>query len=106
MTTTKELSEHDEQTTPNESNKELKDIIGPPVEEMKLLRETVHHDIQDLQNAVSKQQDITKLEESLTNSQKEIKNFLMDKIDLDTRNIKLIMDENRLLRTENGQLKD
>ena len=74
---------------------------------MKLLRETVHHDFKDLQNAVSQQkQDITKLEESLTGSQKEIRNFLIDKIELNTSNIKLVMEENKLLKRKNDQLKD
>ena len=107
MKSQKHPIEYEEQTICKASNEELKSIIEPLVEEMKLLRETVHHDIIDLQNAVSQQkQDITKLEESLTGSQKEIRNFLIYKIELNTRNIKLVMEENKLLKKENDQLKD
>lgn len=74
---------------------------------MKLLRESVHQDIQELQNALAKQQNnIIKLEGSLVESQKEVKSFLTDKIDLNTRDIKQIMDENRCLRKKNNQLKE
>ena len=105
MSTPKESNEHDEQATLNESNNELKNIIGPLEEEMKLLRESVHHDIQELQNAVLKQQeDFTKLKESLTESQKEIKNFFTVKIELNTRNIKLIM-ENRPMNSHASHIR-
>ena len=107
MNSQKDVTEHEEQNTCKDSNEELKSIIGPLVEEMKLLRETVHHDITDLQNAVSQQkQDITQLEKSLTGSQKEIRNFLIDKIKLNTRNIKLVVEENKLLKRENDLLKE
>ena len=55
---------------------------------------------------LSKKKDISKLEELLTGSQKEIRNSLTDKIDLNTSNIKLVMEENKLLKRENDQLKD
>ena len=55
MKVPKEPTKHEDQTLCKDPNEELKNIIGPLVEEMKLLRETVHHDIKDLQNAVSQQ---------------------------------------------------
>ena len=58
MKSPKEPTEHEDQTLCKDPNEELKNIIGPLVEKMKLLRETVHHDIKDLQNVVSQQKRI------------------------------------------------
>ena len=56
-------------TTENYPINDLKNIIGNLVEEMRSLRNTVHHDITDLQNTVTQQKvDITKLEESVKNT--------------------------------------
>ena len=63
---------------------------------MKCLRETVHHDITDLQNTVSQQKkDISKLEETLSDSQKEIRTCLIDKIELNAERIQSVMEENK-----------
>ena len=61
-------------------NDELKAIIGSLLEEMNGLRNTVHHDITDLQNAISQQKvDISKLEESVLDSKNDIRNTLLTK---------------------------
>ena len=90
-------------TTPND---ELKAIIGLLLEEMRSLRHTVHHDIRDLQDAVSQQKvDITQMEQSLRDTKHEIRKFLIEKIDNNAQNIQSIMDENKILKRENDKLK-
>ena len=102
----KDHTEYEEQNTCKDSNEELKGIIGSLVEEMKCLRETLHHYITNLQNAVSqKKRDISKLEETLSDSQKEIRNYLIDKIELNTKNIDLVLEENKTLKRENDKRK-
>ena len=103
----KEQTKYDEQNMCKDSNEELKGIIGSLVEEMKCLRETVHHDITDLQSVVSQQNmDISKLEEMLSNSQRQIRNYLINKIELNTKNIDLVLKENKNLKRENDKLKE
>ena len=83
-------------TTPSE---DFKAIIGSLVEEMKNLRQTVHHDIRDLQNAVSQQKvDITQLEQSVKDAKQEIRKLFIEKIDNNAQNIKSIIDENKILK--------
>ena len=74
---------------------------------MRKLRESVHQDMHDLQTVISNQQkDLTQLEECLTHSQNEIKSHLTTKVKQNTRNVKLVMEENKMLRKENNHLKD
>ena len=74
-------------TMPNINyNDELKDIIGSLLEEMRSLRNMVHHDITDLQKAISQQNmDISKLEESVVESKNDIRKYLTDKVENNTR---------------------
>ena len=91
----------------NNPNAELKDIIGSLLEEMKSLRNTVHHDITELQNAVSQQKmDISKLEESVSDSKNEIRKYLADKAECNTQKNQAIVDENKSLKRENDKLKE
>ena len=67
---------------------ELKDIISPLVEEVRMLRDTVHSDIKELQDVVKTQQkDISQLEESLALSHQNVKGYLSDRIDQNTTDI-------------------
>ena len=50
--------------------------------------------------------DISKLEEMLSDSQKEIRKYLIDKIELNTENINSVMEENKALKRENDKLKE
>ena len=91
-------------TTPSD---DFNTIIGSLVDEMRNLRQTVHHDIVDLQSAVSQQKvDITQIEQSVKEAKKEIKQLLIEKIDNNTLNIQTIMNENKMLKRENEKLKD
>ena len=91
-------------TTPSD---DFKTIIGLLVEEMRNLRQTVHHDIQDLQNAVSQQKvDITQMEQLVKEAKQEIRKLLIEKIDNNAQNIQSIMDENKILKRENNKLKE
>ena len=91
-------------TTPSD---DFKTIIGSLIEEMRNLRQTVHHDILDLQNAVSQQKvDITQMEQSVKEAKQEIKQLLIEKIDNNAHNMQSIMDENKILKRENDKLKE
>ena len=105
---TSDLTSIKEDQSPSpESTSALKNIIEPLIKEMRKLRESVHQDIHELQTVVSNQQkDLTWLEECLTDSQKEIKSHLTTKVRDNTRNVKLVMEENKMLRKENNHLKD
>ena len=96
--------EHTKRTT---SNNDINTIIGSLVDEMRNLRQTVHHDILDLQSAVSQQkEDITHMEQSVKEAKQEIKELLAEKIDNNTYNIQTLMNENKILKKENEKLKD
>ena len=74
---------------------------------MRNLHQTVHHDIRDLQNAVSQQKvDITQMEQSVKEAKQEIRKLLIEKIDNNAHNIQSIMDENKILKRENDKLKE
>ena len=74
---------------------------------MRNLCQTVHHDILDLQSAVSQQKvDITQMEQSVKEAKQEIKQLLIEKIDNNSHNIQTIMNENKILKRENEKLKD
>ena len=74
---------------------------------MRNLRQTVHHDIRDLQNAVSQQKvDITQMEQSVKEAKQEIRKLLIEKIDNNAQNIQSIIDENKILKKENDKLKE
>ena len=107
-TSTSDLtSVKEDQSSSPDSTSALKNIIEPLIEEMRKLRESVHQDIHELQTIVSNQQkDLTQLEECLTDSQNEIKSHLTTKVKHNTRNVKLVMEENKMLRKENNRLKD
>ena len=81
-------SKTDDKPKEDTSIAELKGVISPLVEEVKMLRETIHTDIKELQNVVKTQQkDISRLEESLDLSQQNVKGYLMDKINQNTVDI-------------------
>ena len=99
---------HSEQKTTNKytdtvTQEGIKGIIGSLLEEMKQLRETIHKDITELQNTVSKQKsDISKL----TNSDNELKKCLIEKTEQNAQKINIVLEENKILRKENNMLKD
>ena len=95
-------------TVPNINyNNELKVIIGSLLEEMRSLRNMVHHDITDLQKAISQQKtDISKLEKSVLESKNDIRKYLTDKVENSMQMIQLILDENKTLKRENDKLKE
>ena len=96
-----------ENTKKTTSSNDINTIIGSLVEEMKNLRQTVHHDILDLQSAVSQQKaNITHMEQSVKEAKQEIKDLLLEKIDNNTHNIQAIINENKTLKKENEKLKD
>ena len=96
-----------ENTKRTTSIDDINTTIGTLVEEMRNLRQSVHHDILDLQRVVSQQKvDITQMEQSVKEAKQEIKDLLIEKIDNNTHNIQRIMNENKILKTENEKLKD
>ena len=94
----------------DEPMNDLKKIIENLVDEMRSLRNTVHHDISDLQITVTRQKgDITKLEESVTNTTHDIRNLLVEKfekINDNEQKINNLIDENKTLKRDNVKLKE
>ena len=90
-------SEHTKNTDQNkseETNEELKGIIGSLVEEMKRLHETVHRDITELHGTVSKQkEDISKLKEPLADSDSDLRKHLIKQTEQNTQKIELVLEE-------------
>ena len=89
---------------------DLRKVIENLVEEMRSLRNTVHHDISGLQTTVSRQKgDITKLEESVTNTTQDLRNLLVEKfekINDNEQKMKNLIDENTQIRRDNVKLKE
>ena len=99
----------------------LKDLVGPIVQEVRELKESVHSDYNKLYNNYSKldgsysklediitsqQQIISKLETTISTTQKEVADNLTLKIEENTANIKAYIRENKRLSKENIELKD
>ena len=106
---TKKKKGKDEQNANNQNKgtsiNELKSIISRLIEEIKSLRETVHSDIKGLQEVVkTQQQDIIRLEESISLSHQKVKDHLLEKIDQNSEDIQKILMENKQLHKENDAL--
>ena len=97
-------------TTNAEPLTDLRKVIENLVEEMRSLKNTVHHDISGLQTTVSRQKgDITKLEESVTSTTQDLRNLFVEKLEKINDNeqkIKNLIDENKLIRRDNVKLKE
>ena len=89
---------------------DLRKIIENLVEEMRSLKNTVHHDISGLQTTVTRQKtDITKLQESVTNTNQDLRKLLeekFEKIDDNEHKIKNLIEENKKIRRDNIKLKE
>ena len=78
----------------------IKDAIAPIINEIQLLRESVHSDYNKLHA------DYVELQESITSRSSEIAEKLNLKIDANTEKISQVINENKLLRRENASLKE
>ena len=78
----------------------IKDAIAPIINEIQLLRESVHSDYNKLHA------DYVKLQESIASRSSEIAEKLSLKIDVNTEKISQLINENKLLRRENASLKE
>ena len=103
------------------SSRVLKDLVGPIVQEVRELKESVHLDNDKLYNNYSKlegsysklkgiitsqQQVISKLERTISTKQKEVTDNLMLKIEEHFSNIRAYIKENKRLYVENVELKE
>ena len=80
-------------TNPSHGNSELKSLLGPLIDEVKLLREAV--DVKDI-----------KLENAIMTQKMEIKETLANKIDENDQKIQQVLEENVQLKKENMLLKE
>ena len=78
----------------------IRDAIAPIINEIQLLRESVHSDYNKLHA------DYVELQESITSRSGEIAEKLNQKIEVNTGKISEVIHENKLLRRENASLKE
>ena len=91
-----ESKQTDEPIANVESSSTLQAALGLLIKEFQLLREsvdTVHTDYKDLKETISKQKE-------------DMKQELTDKIDYNTKHLQAIASENKILKKENGFLKN
>ena len=97
----------DRERTEMESNSvedtSLKQIIGPLIDKVKLLRESFHNDLVKMDSKiesaiVTQQNDFVKLKDMLVAERKEITDSFSHKIDLNSTNINQLLEENRRLQ--------
>ena len=85
----------------------LKEIIGPLIDEVKLLRESFHSDLEKMDNKIENaisthQEDIASLKETLDRSG--TVGHISTKIEVNTTNINFLLEENKRLHRENMDL--
>ena len=102
----KDLEKVDEESTSMDDSS-LKQIIGPLVDEVKLLRESFHNDLvrmdSKLENTIVMQQkDFVDLKDTIVTEKQEFTESLATKVEVNTTNINQLLEENRLLNCENS----
>ena len=85
----------------------LKQIIGPLIDEVKLLRESFHNNLvrmdSKIENAIVMQQkDFVELKDMIVTERKECTESLSTKIEVNSTNINQLLEENRRLQWENS----
>ena len=82
-------------------------IVQPLIQEMRLLKDSVHNDYAKLEGIISTQQTtITRLESTISTQQHELSINLSDKMEKTNSQILDCLEENRLLWKENHELKE
>ena len=81
-------------------NSSLKQIIGPLIDEVKLLRESFHNDLarmdSKLEDAIETQQkDFVDLKDTIVTEKQEFTETLTTKVEINTTNINQLLEENR-----------
>ena len=89
----------------------LKQIIGPLIDEVKLLRESFHNDLvrmeSKIENAIVMQQkDFVDLKDMIVTEKMEFTESLSTKIEANSTNINQLLEENRRLQQENSDLRE
>ena len=95
--------------TESEDANRLQNVINPLVEEVKLMRESLHRDIsvmdKKLEDALNVQrEEFNKLEQNITRQNKDLNQVLTTKIYTNATNINQLLEENILLKKENNEL--
>ena len=99
-------------STPSEENTQLpssivNNIVQPLIQEMRLLKDSVHNDYTKLEGIISTQQTtIARLESTISTQQHELSNNLSDKLEKTNAKILDCLEENRLLWKENHEIKE
>ena len=99
-------------STPSVENTQLpssivNNIVQPLIQEMRLLKDSVHNDYAKLEGIISTQQmTIARLESTISTQQHELSSNLSDKIERTNSQILDCLEENHLLWKENHELKE
>ena len=105
-------SSDDAKSTPSRENTQLssslvKNIVEPLIQELRVLKDSVHNDYAKLEGIISTQQmTIARLESSISTQQRELSSDISDKMEKTNSQILDCLEENRLLWKENHELKE
>ena len=105
-------NDDDAYSTPSVENTQLpsslvNNIVQPLIQEMRLLKDSVHNDYTKLEGIISTQQmTITRLESMISTQQHELSSNLSDKMEKTNSQILDCLEENYLLWKENHELKE
>ena len=94
-----------------EENSDLKNIIEPLIEEVKLLRKSFHEDILSMDKKIedalqTQKEELVRLEECMKTQTEDTTQLLTSKIYNNASNINQLLEENRKLKMENTELWD
>ena len=105
-------SDDDANSIPSRENTQLpsslvNNIVEPLIQEMRVLKDSLHNDYAKLEGIMSTQQTtIARLESMISTQQRELSSDLSDKMEKTNSQILNCLEENRLLWEENHELKE
>ena len=105
-------SSDDANSTPSRENTQLSsslvnNIVEPLIQEMRVLKDSVHNDYAKLEGIISTQKmTIARLESSISTQQQELSSDISDKMEKTNLQILNCLEENHLLWKENHELKE
>ena len=104
-------SDDDVNSTPSPKNTQLSsshvnNIVEPLIQEMRVLKDSVHNDYAKLEGIISTQTTIARLESTISTQQRELSSDLSDKMEKTNSQIPDCLEENHLLWKENHELKE
>ena len=97
--------------SPTMEDSSLKQIIGPLVDEVKLLRESFHENLAKMDSKletaiITQQKDLVDLKDMIVTEKQEFTDSLVTKVETNTTSINQLLEENRRLHQENSDLRE